>query len=146
MKKWCNCLADFFEKSTEVSIIEFRINPLLCTSLSGFFGVLFYNIHEDMILLTENIIRAGISCGMGDRYTKSQRSKKILYMDDNILYGWAMSQFLPWNEIKTDEIVKLEDISIISDASIIGYFVECNWSYTDNIKKTKKFPIFPLKK
>ena len=35
-KNWCNCLADFFEKSTEVSIIEFRINPLLCISLPGF--------------------------------------------------------------------------------------------------------------
>ena len=67
-------------------------------------------------------------------------------MDDNILYGWAMSPFLPWNEIKTDEIVKLEDLSIISDDSIFGYFVECNWSYTDNIKKTEKFPIFPGKK
>ena len=32
---------------------------------------------------------------MRDRYVKSDENKKILYIDANNLYGWAMSQPLP---------------------------------------------------
>ena len=46
---------------------------------------------KDMILLLENNIRGGISSVMGDRYVKSDDNKKILYIDANNLYGWAMS-------------------------------------------------------
>ena len=32
---------------------------------------------------------------MGNRYVKSDENKRILYFDDNILYGHSMSQPLP---------------------------------------------------
>ena len=32
---------------------------------------------------------------MGDRHVVSDVNKQILYIDANILYGWAMSQYLP---------------------------------------------------
>ena len=60
---------------------------------------------KDMILVLENIIRGGISSVMGDRYVKSDDSKKILYIDANNLYGWAMSENLPYDEIKFDRNV-----------------------------------------
>ena len=53
----------------------------------------------DMILLIENNIRGGISSVMGDRYVKSDEDKKILYIDANNLYGYAMMSIFTfwWN-------------------------------------------------
>ena len=94
-----------------------------------------------MILLLENNIRGGISSVMGDRYIKSDKNKKILYIDANNLYGHSMSQYLPYDEIKFDNKIELEDILNTPDDSDIGYFVEADLKYSDNIKeKTKNFP------
>ena len=99
-----------------------------------------------MILLIENNIRGGISSVMGDRYVKSDDKKKILYVDANNLYGWAMSQFLPFDEIKFVN-VSIEDILSTPDDSEIGYFVEVDLKYPDEIKqKTKYFPFCPENK
>ena len=93
-----------------------------------------------MILLVENNIRGGISSVMGDRYVKSDENKKIIYADANNLYGHFMSQSLPYDEIKFDTNVKLEDILNTPDDSDIGYFIEVDLNYPDNIKE-KKFSI-----
>ena len=73
-----------------------------------------------MILLLENNIRGGISSVMGDRYVKLDENKTILYKDANKLYRWAMSAYLPYDEIKFDNNVKLEDILNTPDDSDIG--------------------------
>ena len=100
-----------------------------------------------MILLLENNIRGGISSVMGDRYEKSSDNKKILFIDASNLYGHSMSQPLPYDEIKFDNIVKLEDILNTPDDSDIGYFIEADLIYPDNIKeKTKNFPFAPVNK
>ena len=84
---------------------------------------------------------------MGDRYVKSDVYKKILYADANNLYGWAMSESLPYDEIKFDRNVKLEKILSNSDDSEIGYFVEVDLRYPNNIKeKIKSFPFAPENK
>ena len=102
---------------------------------------------KDMILLLENNIRGGISSVMGDRYIKSDKNKNILYIDANNLYGWAMSESLPYDEIKLDNNVNLEDILNTRDDSDIGYFIEVDLTYPNNIKqKTKNFPFAPEKK
>ena len=75
---------------------------------------------KDMILLLENNIRGGISSVMGDRYIKPNGNKKILYFDANNLYGHSMSQPLPFDEIKFDKNVELEDILKTPDDSDIG--------------------------
>ena len=149
-------LADIFENFIKVSLKEFKINPLYCVSLPGYTwecGLRHTNIRlqtlqdKDLILLLENNIRGGISSVMGDRYVKSNNDKKILYIDANNLYGWAMSQYLPYDDIKFDNKVKLEDILNTPDDSEIGYFVECDLKYPDNIKqKTKYFPFCPENK
>ena len=70
-----------------------------------------------------------------------------MYKDANNLYGWAMSEYLPYDENKFDTNVKSKDILKTPDDSDNGYFVEVDLKYPDNIKeKTKKFPIAPLKK
>ena len=71
-----------------------------------------------MILLLENI-----SSAMGDRYVKSDDSKKILYIDANNLYWWAMSQYSPFDE---EKFVKqsLKEILNTPDDTEVGYFLE----------------------
>ena len=55
-----------------------------------------------------------------------------------------MSQSLPYEEIKFDRNVKLEETLNTPDDSDIGYFVEVDLSYPNKIKgKTKKSPFAP---
>ena len=149
-------LACVFEKFIKVSVNEFDINPMYCVSLPGYTwqcglkytGIKLQTLQDkDMILLLENNIRGGISSVMGDRYIKSDENKKILYVDANNLYGHSMSQMLPFDEIKFDQNVKLEDFLNTPDDSGIGYFIEVDLKYPDNIKhKTKNFPFAPVNK
>ena len=93
-------------------------------------------------MLLENNIRGGISSVMGYRYIQSDENKKILYVDANNLYGHSVSQPLPYDEIKTDRDVNLEDILNTPDDSDIGYFVEVDLDYPDSIKEnTKNFSV-----
>ena len=100
-----------------------------------------------MILFLNNIIRGGISIIMSDRFVKSDANRKLLYIDANNFYGHSMTQPLPFDEIKFDKNVKLEDIINTPDDNDIGYFVEADIIYPDDIKeKTKNFPFAPVNK
>ena len=98
---------------------------------------------KDLILLIENNIRGGISSVMG----KSDENKKILYADATNLYGHSMSQMLPYDEIKFEKEICFEEILNTPDNNEIGYFLEIDLKYPDNIKeKTKFFPLCPENK
>ena len=107
---------------------------------------------KDMILLLENNIRGGISSVTGDRYVKSNENKKILYFDSNNLYGHSMSQPLPYDEIEMwhgdpDLYMNwLEEKLNTSDDSDIGYSIEVDLKYTDNVKEKNNFPFAPENK
>ena len=143
-----------FEKFIMVSVGEFRINPLYCVSLPGYTwqcGLKYTGLNlqtlqdKDMILLLENNVRGAISSVIGDRYIKSDDNKKILCIDANNLYGHSMSEPLPYDEIKFDNKIELEDILNTPDDSDIGYFIEVDLKYPDSIKeKTKNFPFAPV--
>ena len=53
-----------------------------------------------MILLLEKSITGGVSSELGTRYVKSDENKKIFYTDANNLYGYAMSEYLPYDELE----------------------------------------------
>ena len=58
-----------------------------------------------------------------------------------------MSQMLPYDEINFDNNVKLEKIINTPDDSDIGYFIEVDLNYPNNMKeKTKNFPFAPMNK
>ena len=155
-------LADVFEKFVKVSTKEYKINPLYCVSLPGYTyqcALKYTDIKlqtlqdKDLILLIENNIRGGISSVMGDRYVKSDEDNKILYIDATNLYGHSMSQMLPYDEIEIwhghpDKYWNwLEEIINTPDDSEIGYFLEVDLKYPDNLKqKTKYFPFCPENK
>ena len=89
---------------------------------------------------------------MGDRYIQSDDNKKILYIDANNLYGWAMSQFLPTgNFIKLDlndqnKNGMIQKILNTPDDSEIGYFILVDLEYPPEIKLlTENFPLCAYK-
>ena len=73
-----------------------------------------------MVLLLEKNIRGGISSVLGDRYVKSAENKKILYIEAKKLYSHSMSEPLPYDEIKFDINIKLEDKINTPDNSNTG--------------------------
>ena len=149
-------LACVFEKLIKASLNEFGNNPLYCVILPGYTwqcGLTYTDVKlqtfqtKDVILLLENNIRGGISPIMGDRYVKLDDNKNILYIDANTLYGHPMSQMIPYDEINFDKTPKIEDLLKSKHESDIGYFVEVDLSYPDNIKQeTKNFPFAPENK
>ena len=146
----------------KISTKEYRNIPLYCVSLprSTYQCALKCTDiklqtlqHKDLILLIENNIRGGISSVMGDRYVKCDENKKILYMDATNLYGYSMSQMLPYDEIEMWRghpnlyMNWLEEILNTPDDNEIGSFLEVDLKYPDNIKeKTKPFPFCPENK
>ena len=79
--------------------------------------------------------------------------KKTLYADANNLYGHSMSQTLRYDETEMWHgypglyLNWLEESLNTPDDSDIGYFVEFDLRYSDNIKeKTKKFHFCPENK
>ena len=97
-----------------------------------------------MILLLENNVEESIRSVKGDRYIISDETKKILYIDANMLYGHSLSQQLPYDEIEFDRKVNLGDIINTPDDSDLGSFVEVDIKYPDeNNEKTKNFPFAP---
>ena len=128
----------------KVSVNEFVINPLYCVSLPRYtwqFALKYTGINlqtfpdKDMILLSENIIRGGIYSIMGDRYVKSDENEKIKYIDANNLYGHYLSQPLPYDEMKFERNVCLNEILNTLDNSDVGYFLETDLSYPYNIRQ-----------
>ena len=65
----------------------------------------------------------------------------MIYIDAKKLYGHSRSQALPYDVNKFDKSVKLEDFLNTPGISDIGYFVEVDLTYPDNMKeKSKHFP------
>ena len=60
-------------------------------------------------------------------------SKYILYLEMNNLYGWAMSGYLPYGRFKWLKNVDRFNINSISQKSPIGYVLEVDLEYTDEI-------------
>ena len=132
-------LADIFEKFIKISLSEFGINPLYHISLPGSTrsNGLRYTKSEleliknvDFFQIFENGIRAGISGVFGNIYIESDYNIKILHIDMNNLYGFAMLQHLPTanfqiyenNSIResfVNKIINTHDCSVIGYVSIV---------------------------
>ena len=87
----------------------------------------FYKLDIDMYLFIEKGLRGGISyiakrySKANNKYMKNYDPKKppkfITYLDTNNLYGWAMSDDLPYGEFKWLKNADNSDVNSISDKS-----------------------------
>ena len=68
-----------------------------------------------------------------NKYMKDYNLKKPLafttYLDVNNLFGWAMSNYLPYGRFKWLKNIDGFDVNSISEKSPIGYILEINLEY-----------------
>ena len=64
-------------------------------------------------------------------YDPEKPSTFITYLDKNNLYGWAMSEYLPYGEFEWLENIDEFDINSISKKNDAGYFLEVDLEYPD---------------
>ena len=97
----------------------------------------------DKYLFIEKGLRGGISYN-AKRYAKAnnkymndydpkKQSTFISYRDMNILFGWAMSEYLPDEGFEWLKNVDEFDVVSISEKSWIGYLVEVDLQYPDEL-------------
>ena len=99
----------------------------------------------DIHLFIEKGMRGGISY-ISKRYSKvnnkymkcydsSEESKFIMHLDANNLYGWAMSQHLPYSKFKwlNKKEISRFCLNSISENSFVGYILDVNLEYSDEL-------------
>ena len=119
MKKDVLLLADVFEKFIDTYLKFYKLDPCHYFSSPGLSwdamlkitGVRLEKVFDiDMYLFIEKGLRGGISY-IAKRYAKAnnkymndydpkKQSTFISYLDMNNLYGWAMSEYLPYEGFK----------------------------------------------
>ena len=113
----------------------------------------------DMHLFIEKGMRGGISCisiscisKANNKYIKcydsGKESKYITYLDANNLYGWALSQYLPYSEFKwlNQKEIDRFDVDSIGENSPIGYILEVDLEYPDDLHELHNdYPLAPEK-
>ena len=64
----------------------------------------------------------------------------------NNLYGWAMSEYLPYGGFKWLKNVDKFDVMSVDEKSPIGYLVEVNLEYSDKLHELHNgYPLAPEK-
>ena len=64
----------------------------------------------------------------------------------NNLYGWAMSEYLPYEEFKWLKNVNEIDVISISEKSLTGYLLEVDLEYPDKLHEFyNDYPLAPEK-
>ena len=147
-------LADAFEKFISTCLEYYRLDPCHYFSSPGLSwdAMLKMTVIElelitdiDMDLFIQKGMRGGISY-IAKRYSKASNkdmrsndakkpSKFITYLDENNLYGWAMSQYLPYSGFKWLNQKEISDfcLNFISENSSIGYILEVDLEYPSEL-------------
>ncbi|KYN18368.1 hypothetical protein ALC57_09309 [Trachymyrmex cornetzi] len=146
-------LADVFENFRDTCIESYGLDPAHYYTLSGYTwvamlkytGIRFELLTDiDMVMFVERGIRGGLSqCSHryaqannkynASSYDPSEPSTYLMYFDVNNLYGWAMSESLPYGEFQwVDDIERFDVMSVASD-SVIGYILEVDLAYPQSV-------------
>ena len=77
-------------------------------------------------------------------YDSNKQSTFITYLDKNNLYGWSMSEYLPYKEFKWLENVDELDVMSIDKKSDVGYILEVDLKYLDELHDLHNdYPLAP---
>ena len=77
-------------------------------------------------------------------YDSKKPSTFITYLDKNHFYGWTMSEYLPDGEFEWLENVDGFDVNSINEKSEIGYFLEVDLEYPDELHELHNdYPLAP---
>ena len=82
---------------------------------------------------------------MNDQDPK-KHSTFISYLHMNNLYGWAMSEYLPYERFEQSKNVDEFGVMPISEKGPIGYFLEVDLKYPDELHELHNdYPLAPEK-
>lgn len=158
-------LADVFENFRELCLQCYKLDPAHYYTAPGLAWEAMLRMTDvtlelltdiDMYLMWERGIRGGISM-ISNKYGKAnnkylnnydpaQPSKYITYLDANNLYGWAMSQPLPYGEFDwlLDEQITNFNVNDIPNESDVGYVLEVDLEYPTTLHNTHSdYPLAP---
>ena len=148
LKKDVLLLAHFFEKFIDTCLKYYELDPCHYFSSPGLSwdamlkmtGVRLEKISDiDQYLFIEKGAGGGISY-IAKRYAKAnnkyicdygsnKQSRFITYLDKNNLYGWSMSEYLPYGEFKWLKNVDELDVMSVNEKSGVGYISEVDLEY-----------------
>ena len=145
-------LADVFEKFIDTCLKLYGLDPchyfsspgLSCDAMLRMTGVKL----ENKDLFIEKGLRGRVSY-IAKRYAKANNkymndcdpkkpSTFITYLNMNNLYGWAMSEYLLYDKFKWLKNVDEFDVNSVSEKSPIGYFLEVDFEYPDELHELQK--------
>ena len=75
-------------------------------------------------------------------YDSGKESKYNTYLDSNNLYGWAMSQYLPYNGFINQREISYFCLNCISENSSTGYILEIDLGYPSEFHELHN--VYPL--
>ena len=79
-------------------------------------------------------------------FDSEKLSTFIIYLDKHNLYGWAMSEYLPYARFEWVKNINEFDINSINENSDTGYFLEVDLEYPDELHKLHNdYPLTPEK-
>ena len=166
LKKDGLLLADVFEKFINTCLKFYGLDPCHYFSSLGLSwdamlkvtGVKLEKISDiDKSLFFEKGLRGGISyiakkCAKANnKYMSDYDSEKpltfIIYLDKNNLYGWTMSEYLPYGDFEWLKNVAELDVMSINEKSPIGYLLEVDLEYLDALHELHNdYPLAPQKR
>ena len=158
-------LCDVFEKFIDTYLTCYGLDPAHYFSLPGsswdamlkMTRVELKHIRDiNLYLFLEKGMVAGIS-HIANRYSKTNNkhmknfnpddiTKYIMYFDANSLYGWPMMQYLLYGGFLSSDEVEKFDISSLSETSEVGYILEIDLEYLDELHNLHDdYPLAPNK-
>ena len=145
-------LTDVFENFRKTCLTYYKLDPLHYITSPGLAwdailkmtGINLELITDiDMQLFIERGLRGGISCithrhaEANNKYMKNYDSDKpssyIMYLDANNLYGWAMSQPLPYRNFKWVNPDRINSYGLITKEHGIGHIYEVDLEYPQEL-------------
>ena len=79
-------------------------------------------------------------------YDSNKQSTFITYLDKNNLYGWAMSEYLPYGKFEWLKNVDSFDVMSINEKSDVGYILEVDLKYPKELHELHNdYPLVPEK-
>ena len=113
-------------------------------------------VDNDMYLFFEKGLRGGIPyiakrySEANNKYMKNYDLTKpsiyIGYLDMNKLYGWAMSDYLPYGGFKRLKNIDNFDVNSVSESSPTGYILNVDLKYPDELHTLDNvYPLAPQK-
>ena len=160
-------LADVFENFREVCLNNYKLDPAWYLTAPGLSWDAMLRVtgiklelltDPDMLMMVENGTRGGVSM-ISNRYSEANNkymnsyddakpSKYIQYLDANNLYGWAMSEKMPYKDFKWVNINEVEPLKevltkVLLDENL-GYILEVDLEYPSELHDLHNdYPLAP---